>query len=145
MRCSVEREIMRQRPSVTPLIPLALLLVLRVAVAGGISWPSMPNWIPTTEPVKATACVYIYEKDDSAIPPPVLAALDKLNREKKIIATTFEDDTLDGTGQVPDQYKVPLAAANEAGLPALVVTAGDTVLKVVKAPTTLEQVLEACP
>lgn len=136
---------MHQRPSLKPLIPLVVLLVLRAVVAGGISLPSLPDWIPSTEPVKATSVTYVYEKDDTAIPPPVLAALDKLNREKKILATTFEDDTKDGTGEVPDQYKVPLAAATGAGLPALVVTAGDKVLTVVKSPTTLEQVMEAVP
>ena len=55
------------------------------------------------------------------------------------------DDGADGAGDVPQQYAAPLAAAREAGLPALVVTAGETVLKVVKSPTTAAQVMEAVP
>ena len=73
----------------------------------------------------------------------MLAALDKLNRERKIIANSFEQDTKDGQGEVPDQYKVPLQAAKAAGLPALVITAGATVLKVVKNPKTEAEVMEA--
>lgn len=95
-------------------------------------------------PAKATAVTYVYEKDSTTIPPPVLAALDKLNR-RGIIANPFEQNTTDGTGDVPEQYKIPLAAAKEAGLPSLVVTAGPKVLKVVKAPLTEEAVLEAVP
>jgi hypothetical protein len=60
-----------------------------------------------------------------------------------VVATVFEDDTRDGSGEVPDQYKVPLAAAQQAGLPALVVTAGDKVLKVAKDPKTEAEVMEA--
>jgi hypothetical protein len=44
---------------------------------------------------------------------------------------------------VPRQYQVALKAAREAGLPCLVVTAGDVVLRVLKSPTTEDQVLEA--
>lgn len=93
----------------------------------------------------ATAAVYVYEKDRGTPPPPVLAALDRINRERKIRATTFEQDTVDGEGEVPDQYQAPLIAAQETGLPALVVMAGNKVLKVVKAPQSEQQVMEAIP
>jgi hypothetical protein len=102
--------------------------------------PTVPKPGPTTP---ATAATYVYEKDVTAIPSPVAAGLNRLNREKKIVATLFEEDTVDGTGQTPEQYRVPLSAAQSAGLPALVVTAGAAVLKVVKAPTTEAAVLEA--
>jgi hypothetical protein len=73
-------------------------------------------------------------------------ALDKLNRrEPPIMATAFEEDTKDATGETPHQYKPALIAAQAAGLPALVVQAGDKVLKVVKAPKTDTEVLEAVP
>lgn len=98
---------------------------------------------PPPPPSTATAATYIYEKDKTVPPTPVLVALDKLNREKKIIANTFDQDTVDGTGQTPDQYKVSLPAAVAAGLPALVVMSGDVVLRVVKDPRTTEAVLEA--
>jgi hypothetical protein len=71
--------------------------------------------------------------------------LNRVNRESggKITATEFERNTIDGTGEAPEQYKIPLAAANEAGLPALVVTAGSEVLSVIPKPTTAEQIVEA--
>jgi hypothetical protein len=99
--------------------------------------------VPTVRPQKATAVTYVYEKDVTAVPVPVLVAINRLNREKKVVASHFEEDTTDGDEQVPDQYKVPLKAAQDAGLPALVVTAGEKVLKVVKDPKTEQQVLEA--
>lgn len=109
--------------------------------------PMPPGPSPTTttkpSPNKATAATFVYEKDLHAIPPAVLGALNKLNRELGIIATVFEQDTVDGGGQVPEQYKVALAAAKEVGLPALVVLSGQKVLRVVKDPKTAEQVEEA--
>lgn len=90
-----------------------------------------------------TAVTYVYEKDDGGIPSGVSVGLDRLNRERQILATPFEEDTTDGDGDTPDQYKAALAAAQQAGLPALVVTTGDTVLKVVPDPRTAEQVFEA--
>lgn len=95
-------------------------------------------------PQKVTAAVYVYEKDQTAIPPAVLAAMDKLNR-RGIVANSLDVQTTDGIGDVPDQFKVPFSAAKEAGLPSLVVTAGPKVLKVVKDPKTEEAVLEAAP
>jgi hypothetical protein len=95
---------------------------------------------PTTKP---TAVVYVYEKDDGGVPSAVLAGLNRVNREQKIRATLFEDDSTDGTGDVPEQYKTPRAEALKVGLPALVVMAGYAVLRVVKAPTTEAAVVEA--
>jgi hypothetical protein len=99
--------------------------------------------VPTVRPQKATAVTYVYEKDVTAVPVPVLVAINRLNREKKVVASHFEEDTTDGDEQVPDQYRVPLKAAQDAGLPSLVVTAGEKVLKVVKDPKTEQQVMEA--
>ena len=100
--------------------------------------PTVPA--PTT---KVTAVTFVYEKDLHVVPAPVLAALNKLNREKKIVATTFEKDVKDGTGEVPEQYRVALDAATKAGLPALVVLAGKDVLRVVKDPRSEQDVLNA--
>lgn len=97
---------------------------------------------PTTEPMAVT---YVYEKDDGPIPPAVLSGLNRLNREKKIVATLFEDDSTDGDDDVPDQYKTALRAAKELGLPALIVTAGDRVLWQLKSPQTEEQVIRSVP
>lgn len=95
------------------------------------------------KPTTVTAATYVYEKDDTAPPAAVRSALNKLNREHKIEATEFEQNTFDGDEQIPDQYKAALTAAKESGLPALVVLADSTVLRVVKSPTTEQQVLEA--
>lgn len=111
-------------------------------------WHALGGALPIAPPpptVKATAATFVYEKDEHAVPAAVRAALDKLNREKKIVATIFDDDVTDGTGEVPEQYRTALDEAKKAGLPALVVTNGNDVVKVVKSPTTMEQVLEAVP
>jgi hypothetical protein len=113
------------------------LLILLVAW-----WLLSGGKLPSVGPSKVTAATYVYEKDNGSVPPPVLAALDKLNRAG-VMATTFEEDTTDADGKVPDQYAVALPAARTAGLPSLVVLAGDKVLRTVKAPTTEEQVTEA--
>lgn len=105
--------------------------------------PDDPKPPPIVE--TATAATYVYEKDSHTLPSAVLAALNRLNRERKIVATAIEADVRDGTGDVPEQYKVPLAAAKEAGLPALVVTGSKGVIRVVKSPTTEQQVLDAVP
>jgi hypothetical protein len=97
--------------------------------------PAKPN---------ATVATYVYEKDDGAVPAAMLAALDALNKQG-IKATVFEDDDRDADGDIPDQYKVPHAEATKVGLPQLVRTAGDTVVKVVRPAkdATVEQILEA--
>ncbi len=102
----------------------------------------LPDNLNPAPTVKATAATFVYEKDDTAIPSPVLAALNQLNR-RGIVATTFDDDIVDGTGEVPKQYAVALAESRKSGLPVLVVQAGDEVVKVVKNPTTEQAVLEA--
>lgn len=118
-----------------------LAAILWLAFYGG-TIPGCPAPFVTT---KATAATYVWEKDKGGIPAGVMSGLNKLNVEKKILATEFEEDTKDGTGETPEQYKVPLAAAKDAGVPALVVTANTKVLKVVKDPKTEEEVLGAVP
>lgn len=115
------------------------LLILAIAwvVLGG-KLPGLPDVVP----LKVTAVTYVYEKDDSFVPSPVAAALDKLNRQG-IIANTVDDDVIDGDGEVADQYKLAIPAARLSGLPTLVVTTDQTVTKVVKNPLTEEAVLEA--
>lgn len=127
-----------------------------VVVVGGVAPPVVPPAVPPvvdpTKPVEPPAvdpattpmaAIYVYEKDETAVPSAVRSALNRLNRERKILATEFEDDTIDDSGSTPAQYTIPLAAARKAGLPALVVMAGSEVLSVTLAPTTEEQVLEA--
>lgn len=119
---------------------LSLLLAWTVWAAQG--GDGIPSFTPAPT---ATAVTYVYEKDNGKVPPAVVSALNELNRGGALDASIFEEDTRDGDGDVPDQYKAPLAAATEAGSAALVVTAGDKVLKVVKVEKdmTVEQILEA--
>lgn len=106
--------------------------------------PSTPITPVVPSPVKRVT--YVYEKDDGEIPSEVAVALDRLNRDRKIMATKFEDDSTDGDEQVPEQYKAALAIAREFGEPILVIEFidGRTPLYV-KSPTTKEQVLQAVP
>lgn len=107
--------------------------------------PLKPPPVDPNQPNKVTRVTYVFEKDQNNPPRQVSFALTRLNADssRSVVATEFEEDTVDGTGQVPDQYKIALDAARTAGLPALVVQAGNTVLRVVKNPTTEQQVLEA--
>ena len=113
---------------------------------GGATWqgcsPSIStDWHLPTFTTKPDAVTYVFEKDDTgAVPSEVASGLAKLNA-KGILATSFEQDTIDGTGETPEQYKVSLAAAKSAGLPSLISTAGKRVLKVIKAPKTEAEVL----
>lgn len=90
-----------------------------------------------------TQVTYVWEKDQGGIPPAVLSALNKLNVERKILATQYEHDTKNGLQQIPVQYRVAVAASPE--LPSLVVQAKERVLKVLKAPKTEEEVLKGVP
>jgi hypothetical protein len=118
-----------------------LLLIIGL-IAAALLLDSKGCTLPVTQPV--TAVTYVYEKDQGGIPSAVAAALNQLNRRvPPILATPFEEDTKDETGDTPHQYKPALIAAQAAGLPVLVVQAGDKVLKVIKAPKTDTEVLEA--
>lgn len=91
-----------------------------------------------------TQSTYVYEKDQSGgVPPGVQFALREINAAGKIAAASIEVDVKDSTGNTPPQYKVAVESAKTAGLPALIVQAGDKVVKTVSAPETTEQVFEA--
>lgn len=127
-------------------IALALVVLLGVANGGalqGCDLPSIPSIVAPS--VEVTAAPYIYEKDRGTPPAPVLAALNRLNRERGIKATAIDKHVTDGTGDTPEQYKAAVAAAKANGLPALVVMAGNEVVKVVSDPRTEEAVMEAVP
>lgn len=94
--------------------------------------PELPG--PGPDPSAVDRVTYVYEKDDGAVPDAVEAALAQLN-SRDILATAFEEDTVNGVGKTPAQYEVALAAAAEVGLPALVAQAGATVIDTVKSPT----------
>jgi len=107
--------------------------------------PSDPN-APPQPPDPSRKCLrvtYVYEKDQSSPPRPVQAALQAINASGGVVASDFEDDTVDGSGETPDQYVTALAEATKAGLPALVVEFSDGTVRVVNDPKTAEAVTEA--
>lgn len=122
-----------------PFVTIGILLLAGWLIlgdsGGGCTLPSF------VAPAKVDRVTYVHNKKD-VLPSGVMAALNELNA-KGILATSFPDDTTDGNGEVPDQYKIALPAAKASGIPSLVVQAGDKVLRTVKAPTTKAQVLEA--
>ena len=120
---------------------LLLLAAGLVLLAGPL--PEIPwTWQTATAP---TAAVYVYEKDETAVPTGVVVGLNILNRDRGIVATLLEADTTDGDGEIPDQYRPALAAAKDRGLPALVVLSGSTVLSIVQAPADSDAVTGAVP
>lgn len=123
------------------LIAAGLVLIFGLPTLPAIQWPS----VVVATPELATAAVYVYEKDESAIPVGVTVGLNRLNRERHIVATLLEADTTDGAGDVPEQYREALAAATASGLPALVVLSGTTVLSVTPAPVDADAILRAVP
>lgn len=102
---------------------------------------------PTPHPVttKVDRVTYVYEKDQGGVPVNVQVALAKINEGRKILASEFEDDTVDGDGDVPDQYKIALEQSKTTGIPCLVVQSGTKVVRVVKITktTTLNEIMEA--
>lgn len=108
--------------------------------------PAPQNPPPAASPIRAT---YVYEKDQSAVPKPIAAALAQLNRRAaepggpSVVATEFEDDALNGDDEPPAQYAAALAAARKAGLPALVLERSGKVRRVLQAPTRLQEVIDA--
>jgi hypothetical protein len=104
-------------------IPIACLLAgLLIGTAAqhvGCTPVVKPPVVVEPPKPKPDAVVYVYEKDDTAMPSEVMTMLDRLNRAG-ILATDIDDDVTDGDGQVPDQYRAAIDAARLAGLPAFV-------------------------
>jgi hypothetical protein len=136
-----------------PIWKAALLVVafwMISAGGGGISLPTLPkipgwpDWLHLPSiTTKATAATYVYEKDQGGIPAAVMSGINRLNTERKILATEFERDTKNGNQEIPAQYKIAVDAAKE--LPSLVATSGARVLKVTKDPRTEEAVIGGVP
>lgn len=122
--------------------PVALLLLGLLLLAA-----PLPVWHGWSHVVQepATAAVYVYEKDASPVPVGVTVGLNRLNRERQIVATLLEADTTDGDGDVPEQYRNALATARKRGMPCLVVLAGSTVLTAMPAPTDPDAIVRAVP
>jgi hypothetical protein len=126
-------------------IRVAVLIAVALVLLAGVPQVESCAARRTVVVGPATAAVYVYEKDSGPIPAGVTVALDRLNRDRRIVATLLEDDTTDGSGAVPDQYRAALEAARKAGLPAVVALAGQTVLRVTLKPASEAAVMEAVP
>lgn len=120
-------------------VALLVLFLLQVGVKYG---PDIVPPVLTND--KVDRVTYVYEKDDGGVPPQIAKAMMDMNAVG-IVATEFEDDTVDGDGQVPDQHKVADTAAKDVGQPCLVSQAGEKVIRVIKTTkaTTYEQAMEA--
>lgn len=116
-----------------------------VLLAAGLLLLTLRLPAATTTAGPATAVVYVYEKDATAVPPGVTVGLNRINRERQVLATLLEADATDGDGDVPDQYRPALEAAKPKGLPALVVLSGSTVLAIVPDPKDADVVVRAVP
>lgn len=127
------------------MIRVAVLIAVALVLLAGVPQVESCAARRTVVVGPATAAVYVYEKDSGPIPAGVTVALDRLNRDRRIVATLLEDDTTDGSGAVPDQYRAALEAARKAGLPAVVALAGQTVLRVTLKPASEAAVMEAVP
>jgi hypothetical protein len=108
---------------------LIVALILLSAYNGGVA-------------SKVDRVTYVYEKDEGSVPRPISYALRKLN-EQGVASTELEVDPENGLGQIPTQDQIAVDAAKSAGLPALVVQSGLSVVKVVKSPTTVVHVADA--
>jgi hypothetical protein len=126
-------------------IRVAVLIAVALVLLAGVPQVESCAARRTVVVGPATAAVYVYEKDSGPVPAGVTVALDRLNRDRRIVATLLEDDTTNGSGAVPDQYRAALEAARKAGLPAVVALAGQTVLRVTPKPASEAAVMEAVP
>jgi hypothetical protein len=104
--------------------------------------PNPPPGPTDPSPNKIDRVTFVFEKSKHPIPPQVAAAISKLNKDHGILASLFEQDSVDGKGQIPDQYKLAREAALKNGLPCLVAESGGKVVKIKSAPQTEADVME---
>jgi hypothetical protein len=121
----------------------------RITIGGGTAPADPTKPVDPAKPQppnqKITRVTWVWEKDDGPIPRYVATALQKLSDPAggySVVATDFEDDTTDGDGQVPDQYKLALETSKTTGVPVLVLQSDGIVVKTMK-PKTEAEILEA--
>jgi hypothetical protein len=108
--------------------------------------PTLPPDDPSQPPDpnrKPTRVTFVWEKDLGAVPQGVASALQAANAAGSVVASDFEQDTVNGSGSTPTQYRVALEAAKQAGIPALVVEFDSGPPRVVKGAKTAADVQEA--
>lgn len=148
---SAAKRLAPKLPSCNPLTVKVELPLWKVAVLVGLFWSvsggglpdwKLPGWNLPAFVTKASEATYVWDKSQGGVPPAVMSGLNKLNTERNILATQFEQPD---SGNIPDQYAVAFEAAKKNGLPSLVALAGQRVLKVTKDPRTEEAVLGGVP
>lgn len=91
---------------------------------------------------KPDTVAVVYESSNSIPAPYVTGALNKLTAAG-LQARVFDKDVVTGGGEVPRQIKEAITAANDNGLPALVVLSNGKVISVQDLPKTEQQIVEA--
>tara|TARA_R110000824_G_C14775727_1_gene631420 strand:- start:140 stop:502 length:363 start_codon:yes stop_codon:yes gene_type:complete len=84
----------------------------------------------------------VYESSDDIPEPYVTGALNKLTAEG-FQSRIFDKDVVTGGGEIPSQIKNAITAANNNGLPALVILGNGKVISVQDLPKTEQQIMEA--
>lgn len=119
-----------------------LVLALVVLLLG----PKLPG-CPSVGPTKATLIVMLHEEDHGPLPSYALGAANELAAAGKEVRPV-DDDLVTGLDEVPTWLKPALEpgraimGSDQKG-DALVLLAGDKVLKAIKLPATKEAILEA--
>ena len=114
------------------LINIACILVILVLWSdGGNPLVSKPDMVAV-----------VYESSDNIPEPYVTGALNKLTAEG-LQSRIFDKDIVTGGGEIPSQVKEAITAANNNGLPALVVLGNGKVISVQDLPKTEQQIVEA--
>ena len=83
--------------------------------------------------------VVVYESEGYTVPPFVQSVL----RDSGIDSIVIDQDIVTGDGKTPESVAAAIAAAQENGLPAIVLLNGLKVLTVFDVPATAEQLQEA--
>jgi len=91
---------------------------------------------------KPDTVAVVYESSDDIPAAYVTGALNKLTADG-LQARIFDKDVVTGGGEVPSQIKDAITAANDNGLPALVVLSNGKVISVQDLPKTEQQIVEA--
>ena len=127
-----------------PLMTLFLIGGLAFLLMSGPCQKPPETSPPATTIQAIDRLTYVYEKDEGGVPSAVLAALSALElSDASVRVSVFEDDTTDGDGQVPEQFKSAKAAAEKHGSPCVVSEASGQVIAVVLSPRTKDDVLKA--
>jgi len=122
---------------------LIIACLVGIILAQWVPATPIGTWLPSVVTLKKpTKATYVYEQRAGSVPSAVLSALNTLNRSG-VVATPVDQHVLGGGDAIPAQYVVAMEEAKKAGIPCLVVEYSTGPPKVVKAPTTAEQVLEA--